>query len=77
METILVGENELEKYLDESKKALESGEVLVKGKGRDTVKAVDVAEMLKLEGASVKSIDIKTEETDGKRVSVIEIVLTK
>ena len=78
METILVGEKETKDYLEEAKKAFEnSSEVLIKGVGRDTVKAVDVAEMLKIDGFKVSNISINTEEKDGKRISFIEITMSK
>ena len=78
METILVGEKEAKDYLEEAKKALESGnEILVKGVGRDTVKAVDVAELLKQDGFKVSNISINTEEKDGKRISYIEITISR
>ena len=74
---ILVGENPIEEYLKQAKEALEKGAITVKGKGRDTVKAVDVAETLKLEGVKVKNIKIDTEEADEKRTSLIIIELEK
>ncbi|MCD6576255.1 MAG: hypothetical protein J7K73_03785 [Nanoarchaeota archaeon] len=78
METILVGEKETKDYLEEAKKVFENAnEVLIRGVGRDTVKAVDVAELLKADGFKVSNISINTEEKDGKRVSFIEITLSK
>lgn len=78
METILVGEKETKDYLEEAKKAFENAnEVLIKGFGRDTVKAVDVAELLKADGFKVSNISIDTEEKDGKRVSFIDITMFK
>ena len=78
METILVGEKEAKDYVDEAKKVFENNsELAIKGKGRDTVKAVDTAELLKSEGFKIKNINITTEESDNKRISVIEIALQK
>jgi len=78
METILVGEKEAKEYVDEAKKIFEgSDELIIKGKGRDTVKAVDVAELLKEDGCKTKNINISTEESENRRISVIEITIQK
>ncbi len=78
METILVGEKETNEYVEQAKKTFdEKSEVTIKGIGRDTVKAVDTAELLKAEGFKVKNIKIDTEEKDDKRTSLIEITLEK
>ena len=78
---ILVEDKPVEEYLESAKAEIEKGPVVVLGKGRDTVKAVDLAELLKQYDAKVKSISIETEETetDGKtkRVSVMKIELEK
>ena len=74
---ILVGENPIEDYLKQAKEALEKEAITIKGKGRDTVKAVDLAELLKLEGIKVKEIKIDTEEVDEKRISIILIEMEK
>lgn len=77
MEEILVKEKEISEYLDLAKKALENGEIELKAYGRDTVKAVDVAENLKKQGFKVSDIKINTEEKDGKRISTISIKITR
>jgi DNA-binding protein Alba len=78
MSVIEVAENAPEEYVSQAK-ALSS--FTLKGKGRETVKAVDVAELLKLEGFKVKHIRIETEEekTEDKprRTSVILIEMEK
>ena len=78
---ILIGEKTIEEYVEQAKAELEKEAVKIIGKGRDTVKAVDVAELLKEKGASVKSISIETEETTENdkthRTSVIKIELCK
>ena len=73
MDEILVTlDKTAEEYVSEAK---EKNEVAIKGKGRDTVKAVDVAEILKIDGAKVKNIKIETEELEkeGKKVRVSNI----
>ncbi len=78
METILVGEKETNNYLEEAKRLFENeNEILIKGFGRDTVKVVDLAELLKIEGHKVDSISINTEEKDDKRISFMEIKMSK
>ncbi len=78
METILIGEKETKEYVDEAKNILEKeNEVMLKGISRDTVKVVDVAELLKIEGFKVKDIKIETEEANEKRNSVMFITLGK
>lgn len=83
METILVTQDKsAEDFFSEAKKVLqEQNAVAIKGKGRDTVKAVDVAEMLKLDNAKEKNIKLDTEEEDinGKklRISTLTIELEK
>ena len=78
METILVGEKEAKDYVDEAKKVFEKeDELTLKGISRDTVKVVDIAELLKLEGFKVKDIKIETEEANEKRNSIMFIVLEK
>ena len=83
MDTILVTQDKsAEDFVSEAKKILEEkNEVAIKGKGRDTVKAVDVAELLKSEGIKEKNIAINTEEEEkeGKniRISTITIELEK
>ena len=79
MDEILVTQDKsAEEFVSEAK---EKNEVAIKGKGRDTVKAVDVAEALKLEGFKEKNITIDTEEEqkDDKtlRISTITIELSK
>ena len=54
---ILVGEKETQEYVEEAKKAFEKEkEVVIKGIARDTVKAVDVAELLKKEDITLDFI---------------------
>ncbi|HDQ59947.1 MAG TPA: hypothetical protein ENN30_02020 [Candidatus Woesearchaeota archaeon] len=78
---ILIGDKTIEEYFEQAKVEIEKEAVALLGKGRDTVKAVDVAELLKKEGVKVSKISIDTEETeiDGKtrRNSVIKIELSK
>ena len=79
MDEILVTQDKtVEEFVSEAK---EKNPVKIKGKGRDTVKAVDVAEALKLEGFKEKSINIDTEEEikDEKtfRISTLDIELEK
>ena len=75
---IFVGEKETNEYVEEVKKALEENqEVTIKGKSRDTVKAVDTAELLKQEGFKTKEIEINTIEEDEKRISVISIKIIR
>ena len=74
---IQVAEKDVNEYVAQAKEALEKGEVIIKGKARDTVKAVDVAEILKIEGAKVTDIKIDTEEANEQRTSVITIKLQK
>ena len=75
---IFVGEKETNEYVEEVKKALEENqEVTIKGKSRDTVKAVDTAELLKQEGFKTKEIEISTIEEDEKRISVISIKIIR
>lgn len=60
-----------EEFVSEAKKLLdEHKEVEIVGKSRDTVKAVDVAELLKREGAKEEEILLQTdeEEIDGKKI---------
>jgi len=78
---ILVGEKAAEEYFEEAKNELEKGELTIIGKGRDTVKAVDLAELLKIHGAKVEKIEIDTEEKEvdekTQRTSVIKIKIKK
>jgi DNA-binding protein Alba len=78
MTIIEVAEKDPEEYVSHAK---EHQAVTVKGKSRDTVKAVDVAELLKKEGFKVKQIKIETEEItveDKKqRTSLIIIEMEK
>ena len=75
---IFVGEKETNEYVEEVKKALEGNqEVIVKGKSRDSVKAVDTAELLKREGYKAEEITIDTIEENETRVSVISIKITR
>ncbi len=75
---IFVGEKETNEYVEEVKKALEENqEVIIKGKSRDTVKAVDTAEILKKEDFKVTDISIDTIEEEEKRISVISIKITR
>ena len=75
---IFVGEKETNEYVEEVKKALEEKEeVIIKGKSRETVKAVDTAEILKTENFKVSDIKIDTLEEDEKRFSVISIKITR
>ncbi len=75
---IFVGEKEVKEYIEEAKKNLkENQEILIKGKGRDTVKAVDTAEMLKREGFNVEDIKIDTLEEDERRISIISIKIIR
>jgi DNA-binding protein len=77
MKNILVTmDKSAEEFVSEAKKILEEAkEVEITGKSRDTVKAVDVAEMLKLHGAKEEEIIIQTEEAEieGKKVRVSKI----
>jgi DNA-binding protein Alba len=82
MDTVLVGEKDTNEYVSQAKEILETHhKVTIKGNGRDTVKAVDVAELLKIHNYKVHSISIKTEEekTEEKtiRTSTILIELIK
>jgi len=82
MDTVLVGEKDTNEYVSQAKEILEQHhKVTIKGNGRDTVKAVDVAELLKIHNYKVHSISIKTEEekTEDKtlRTSTILIELIK
>ena len=79
MDTILVTQDKsTEEFVSEAK---QKTQVAVKGRGRETVTAVDVAEELKIEGFRVKSITISTEEEEINekkiRTSVIIIELEK
>ena len=78
MEIIEIAEKNPEEYVSHAKI---HQNFTIKGKSRDTVKAVDVAELLKKEGFKVKQIKIETEETtiDNKkqRNSVITIEMEK
>ena len=79
MKNILVTmEKSAEEFVSEAKKILEEAkEVEIIGKSRDTVKAVDVAELLKPHGAKEEEINIVTEEAeiDGKKVRVSKITI--
>ena len=78
METILVGEKDTNEYVEEAKAKLNEGnEVELKAYSRDTVKAVDIAELLKIEGFKTKDIKIETEEKEEKRISLIKIQMEK
>lgn len=78
MKTVLVGEKETKEYVEEAKKLFEhEKDIEIKGIGRDTVIAVDVAELLKIEGFKVKHIKIDTEEKEEKRTSWISITIEK
>lgn len=78
METILIGEKETKEYVEEAKaKLAEGNEVELKAFSRDTVKAVDAAEILKIDGFKTKNIKIETEEKEGKRISLIKIEMEK
>ena len=84
METVLVTmDKSAEEFVSEAKTNLEKDNaVVIKGKSRDTVKAVDVAELLKVQGFKTKNISIETEEkeaSEGKtlRTSVITIEMEK
>lgn len=62
----------------------DTGEVVLKARGRAISRAVDTAEIVRhrfLQGLNVKTIDIGTEEIKGERgtsnVSTIELVLGK
>ena len=78
METILVGEQDTKEYVEQAKTKLNEGnEVELKAFSRDTVKAVDVAELLKIEGFKTKNISIETEEKEEKRTSLIKIIMEK
>jgi len=78
METILVGEKDTNEYVEEAKAKLnEVNEVELKAYSRDTVKAVDIAELLKIEGFKTKDIKIETEEKEEKRISLIKIQMEK
>lgn len=74
MEIIEVGQSPVAEYVAQAK---EHNQFTIKGKARDTVKAVDVAELLKIEGFKVKGIKISTEENQNKRTSVILIEMEK
>lgn len=83
METILVAEEgTAEDFVAKAKEILANQDnVEIKGKGRDTVKAVDVAELLKTEGFKTGKIATQTEEEEkeGKtiRTSTITIEIQK
>jgi DNA-binding protein Alba len=82
MDTLLVGEKDTNEYVSQAKEILEKHhKVIIKGNGRDTVKAVDVAELLKIHNYKVHSVSINTEEekTEEKtiRTSTILIELIK
>lgn len=78
MTLIEVAEKNPEEYVSQAKA---HQHFTIKGKSRDTVKAVDVAELLKKEGFKVTRITIETEEItiDSKkqRTSVILIEMEK
>jgi len=78
MSIIEVAEKEVSEYVSQAKA---HPKFTIKGKGRDTVKAVDVAELLKLEGFKVTHIKLETEEheVEGKkqRTSLILIEMEK
>jgi len=77
METIEVGEKELKEYLTQAKEALAKGHIAIKGYSRDTVKAVDLAEELKLENFKVKHLTIGTDEKEieGKKQRTSHIII--
>ena len=79
MKHILVTEEKsAEEFVSEAKKILEEDkEIEIVGKSRDTVKAVDVAELLKLHGAKVEHLEIKTDEVevDGKKIRTSKLII--
>ena len=82
MSLIEVGEKPAEDYVLQAKEVLHTHQkCTIKGKSRDKVKAVDVAELLKKEGFKVKHVKIDTEEheLEGKkqRISVMMIEMEK
>jgi DNA-binding protein len=79
MEVILVDEgNSTEHFVAKAKEALaHHAEIEIKGKGRDTVKAVDVAELLKIEGFKTGKIVTHTDEEqkEGKALRISSIMI--
>ncbi|MDD5181805.1 MAG: hypothetical protein PHC66_01385 [Candidatus Nanoarchaeia archaeon] len=77
MKNILVTmEKSAEEFVSEAKKILEEAkEVEITGHSRETVKAVDVAELLKIHGAKEEEITINTDEAeiDGKKIRTSKI----
>lgn len=83
METVLVTQDKsAEDSVAQAKEILANQDsVEIKGKGRDTVKAVDVAELLKLENFKTGKISTQTEEEPKEekalRISTISIEILK
>ena len=79
MEVILVdAENSIEHFVAKAKEALaQHPHIEIKGKGRDTVKAVDVAEILKIEGFKTGKIVTHTDEEqrEGKALRTSSIMI--
>jgi DNA-binding protein len=79
MEVILVdAENSIEHFVTKAKEALvHHAQIEIKGKGRDTVKAVDVAELLKIEGFKTGKIVTHTDEEqrEGKALRTSSIMI--
>jgi DNA-binding protein len=79
MKIVLVTmDKKTEDFVQEAKKDLaEHHEIEVIGKGRDTVLAVDVAELLKLDGFKTGNITTKTEEAEieGKKIRTSQIII--
>ena len=80
MEVVLIdAENTIDHFVSRAKEILESqNEIQIKGKGRETVKAVDVAELLKAQGFKSGNIAIETEEqeSEGKKIRTSVIIIS-
>jgi DNA-binding protein len=82
MSLIEIGEKDASEYVSQAKEVLnKDGKCTLKGKSRDTVTVVDVAELLKKEGFKIKHVKIDTEEHEvenkKQRISVMIIEMEK
>ena len=77
-----VAEKDTKEYLAEAENILKAhGVCTLVGKSRDTVKAVDIAEELKLKGFSIGIITLHTEsvgpENEKRNISILSIEVKK